>query len=101
MGNLIIIIGVVFAVLQAALKGYITAETAGIILVASVFLVAFGRSMFVKLVALSIPIYFFAKEYGFVKPVDFMTLILTLLPLFIMLFGFYIMFRGLFKKSRK
>lgn len=92
-------LGIVFMVLQAMLKGYIkTVEGGGLILIALVFLIAAGRSTLAKLVTLAIPVYFFAKEYGFVKPSDFMALMLTLLPLLIMLFGFYVMFRGPFKK---
>ena len=99
MGNILIIIGVVFAVLNAVMKGYIkTAEGGALVLIALVFLIAAGRSILAKLVAIAIPIYFFAKEYGFEKPKDFMNLMLTLLPLFIMLYGFYVMFRGPFKK---
>ena len=99
MGNCLIIVGIVLAVIQAMLKGYIkTVEGGGLILLALVFLLAAGRSTLAKLVTLAIPVYFFAKEYGFIKPSDFMALILTLLPLLIMLFGFYIMFRGPFKK---
>lgn len=98
MANLLIIIGVIFAVLQASLKGYIKTEaTAAIILLATVFLLAARRSILARLLAVSIPIYFFAKEYGFLKPYDLTSLMFTILPLLIMLFGFYIMFRGLFK----
>lgn len=99
MGNFLIIIGVVFAVLNAMMKGYIkTVEGGSLILIALVFLIAARRLKLVKLATIAIPIYFFAKEYGFLKPVDFMSLMISVLPLFVMLFGFYIMFRGLFKR---
>jgi hypothetical protein len=93
MANFLIIIGVVFAVLNAMMKGYLTVEIGSVIIIAIVFLIAVGRSIIVKLAATSIPIYFFAKEYG-LKQADF----ISMLPLFIALSGYYIMFRGLFKK---
>ncbi len=100
MGNFLLIIGIVLTVLQAMLKGYIkSVEVGGLIMIASAFLIAIGRNLFVKLIALAIPLYFFAKEYGLLKnQKDLMAVIFSSLPLFIMLFGFYIMFRGLFKK---
>jgi len=99
MGNFIIIIGITFAVLNAMMKGYIkTVEGGSLILIAIVFLIAAGRSIIVKLAATAIPVYFFAREYGFLNSRDFTGLMLALSPLLIMLFGYYIMFRGSFKK---
>lgn len=98
MANLLIIVGVIFAVLQACLKGYIKTEsTAAIILLATVFLLAARRSIIAKLLVVSVPIYFFAKEYGFFNLRDFTSLLFAILPLLIMLFGFYIIFKGIFK----
>jgi len=98
MANLLIIIGVIFAVLNASLKGYIKGEaTAAIILLTVVFLLAARRSILARLIAVSIPIYFFAKEYGFLNPYELTALMFAILPLFIMLIGFYVMFRGPFK----
>lgn len=98
MANVLIMIGVIFAVLQASLKGYIrTGATAGIILLTTVFLLAARRSIIARLFVLAIPIYFFAKEYGFLNPADLVKLLFAILPLLIMLLGFYVMFRGLFK----
>ena len=98
MGNFLIIISVLFMVIQAMLKGYIkSVNIAGFIILASIFLIAIGRSLFIKLIALAIPLYFFAKEYGLLEnPKNLMAVILSLLPLLIMLFGFFIMFRGAF-----
>lgn len=98
LGNLLIIVGVVFAVLKALLDGHIkTVEGGGLILIAIVFLIAV-RSKIAKVIAVAIPIYFFAKEYGFASPVDFISLVVTLFPLFIVLFGLYIILRAPFKK---
>jgi hypothetical protein len=99
LGNLLIIVGVVFAVLKALLDGHIkTVEGGGLILIAIVFLIAVRRSKIAKVIAVAIPIYFFAKEYGFASPVDFISLVITLFPLFIVLFGLYIILRAPFKK---
>jgi hypothetical protein len=100
MGNFLLIIGIVLTVLQAMLKGHIkSVNIAGLIILASTFLIAIGRNLFVKLIALTIPLYFFAKDYGLLgNKKDLWTVIFSSLPLFIMLFGFFIMFRGLFKK---
>ncbi|MGQ9571156.1 MAG: hypothetical protein ACUVUQ_10040 [Thermodesulfovibrionales bacterium] len=100
MGNFLIIIGVTFAVLQATLRGLVSVETAGLILIATVFLIAIFKSTLIRFVAVAIPIYFFAKEYGILKPIDFMAVILNMLPLFIMLSGFYIIFRGLSSRRK-
>ena len=99
LGGFLVIVGTVFAVLNAMLEGHIkTIEGGGLILVAIVFLVAARAIKLAKLVALSITIYFFAKEYGFLNPKDFMSLMLHLLPLFMVLFGLFIILHGPFKK---
>ena len=100
MGNFLIIIGVVFSILQAMLKGHIKSAGIGVfIILGCTFLIAIGRNLFAKLIALAIPLYFFAKEYGLLKnQKDLTAVIFSSLPLFIMLFGFYIMFRGILKK---
>ncbi|MBT9165238.1 MAG: hypothetical protein DDT23_01253 [candidate division WS2 bacterium] len=99
-GNWLIIIGLVFMVLQAMMRGYIRTEaTAALILIASIFLIARGRSTLVRLATFAIPIYFFMKEFG-IGFNTFWSLILDLLPLFIMLYGFYVMFRGPFRRSK-
>jgi len=98
MGKFLVIIGITLSLLTATIKGYITYSMAAFILIASVFLIAWGKSIFLKLLTVAFPIYIFAKEFGFEEPKDFGILILNLLPLFLMLFGFWIMFRGFFKK---
>ena len=99
LGNFLIVVGVVFVVLKAMLDGHIkTVEGGGLILVLIVFLIAAGRSKIARIVAVGIPVYFFAKEFGFLNLGDFMSLMLTLLPLLMVLFGLYIILRAPFKK---
>lgn len=97
MGSALIILGLVFVILRAMMIGYIAPSTGAIILGISIFLIAASRKMLLTLLVLFLPIYLFAREYG-IGPRSFVSLMFNLLPLLIMLYGLYLIFRGLFQR---
>lgn len=95
---MITLIGLLLVLLRAVSKGYITVETAAVIMVAATFLLAVLRRTLARFILLLIPIYFFAREYGLMKPADLMNFLLALAPVIVVLIGLCVMFRGFFGK---
>lgn len=99
MGKFIIFIGIFLLVFRELVRGNIkSVGSAFAILIISIFLLAAGGRTIVSLIALGIPLYFFAKEYGLTAPESAMSVILASLPALLALYGLYIIFRGPFKK---
>jgi len=102
MANILLIIGITIAVLQAYVRGYIkSVESAGLILIITTFLIAARLPNIAKLIAVAIPFYFFGKQIGLVKASDYFSLMILISPLVIMMLGYYVMFRGIFPKKKK
>ncbi len=95
MGQLLLIGTLILAVLTLVLHGYLRATPgAALLLLLGVVLIALGGSFLLRLLLFSVALYLFAKAIG----TDVSHVLLQLSPLFLMLVGFYIMFRGIARR---
>lgn len=98
-GSALLVIGLIFTIIKAIMKGFVTIEIGVFILLLSIFLISISAkwvSILLRLIVFSIPIWLFMKEFGFGFN-SLLEIIWHLLPLLIMLYGLYIMLHhGLF-----
>jgi hypothetical protein len=95
--NIAMILALIPAVLRFAFEKQLSPEQVALILVVGVFFIAGGKPI-LKLVSGVVGLYLFSREIT--GGIEHEVIFAQLLQLAIMLIGFYIIFRGIFPRSK-
>lgn len=102
MGDVLLVIGFSITVLSAMKSGYINSPLAGaILLIGIVLLVAMRHSIIAKVFLVGVAFVYLLVQFNIFNLQGAINTAIALLPLLIMLLGFYIMFRGPLGSKRK
>lgn len=102
MGDVLLVIGFSITVVSALKSGYINSPlAAAILLIGIVLLVAMRHSIIAKAFLVGVAFVYLLVQFRIFNLQGAISTAIALLPLLIMLFGFYIMFRGAFGGNRK
>lgn len=99
MGKALLVIGFIIAILKGLLDGHIqNVETAALLLIAVIFLLAMQRRLMAKLLTTCVAIVLFIQYLELSSFTEILYIVQPILVLLIVLYGLYIMLSGVFRR---
>lgn len=101
-GAFLLIVGLIYTLIKAIIRGYMSIEIAGLILAFSILFLAVSTkssTKFLKFAIFIIPIWLFMKEFDLDLNSMIELFLIEIVPLLLMLYGLYLMLKGPFVKK--